>query len=47
VEQLVEIRHHKPEGREFDSRFCHWNSLLTYFFRPHYGPRVHSASEQK
>ena len=31
---LVEALRYKPEGREFDSRWCHWNFLLTSF-RPH------------
>ena len=30
----------------FDSRWCHWNFSLTYSFRPHYGPRVDSASNR-
>ena len=25
VEQLLEALRYKPEGREFDSRWCHWN----------------------
>jgi hypothetical protein len=25
VAQLVEALRYKPEGRGFDSRFCHWN----------------------
>jgi hypothetical protein len=29
VVQLVEALRHKPEGRDFDSRMCHWNSSLT------------------
>jgi hypothetical protein len=28
--QLVEGPLYKPEGREFDSRRCHWNFSLTY-----------------
>jgi hypothetical protein len=28
VAQLVEALRYKPEGREFDSRWCHWNFLL-------------------
>ena len=24
VAQLVEVLRHKPEGRGFDSRWCHW-----------------------
>jgi len=31
------------EGRGFDSRWCHWNSSLTWSFRPHYGPGIDSA----
>jgi hypothetical protein len=27
--QLVEALRYKPEGREFDSRWCHWKFLLT------------------
>jgi hypothetical protein len=29
VAQLVEALRYKPEGREFDSRLCHWNFSLT------------------
>ena len=29
VAQLVEARRYKPEGRGFDSRWCHWNFSLT------------------
>jgi hypothetical protein len=29
VAQLVEALPYKPEGRVFDSRFCHWNFSLT------------------
>jgi hypothetical protein len=29
VAQLVEALCHKPEGRGFDSRLCHWNISLT------------------
>jgi hypothetical protein len=39
---VVEALRYKPEGREFDSRWCHWIFSLTYF-RSHYGPRVDSA----
>jgi hypothetical protein len=28
VAQLVEALHYKPEGRGFDSRWCHWNFSL-------------------
>ena len=39
--QLVEGLRYKPEGRGFNSRWCHWNFS---FFRPHYGPGVDSVS---
>jgi len=29
VAQLVEAMRYKPEGRGFDSRWCHWNFSLT------------------
>jgi hypothetical protein len=29
VAQLVEALRYKPEGRGFDSRFCHWKFSLT------------------
>jgi hypothetical protein len=29
VAQLVEALRYKPEGRGFDSRWCHWISALT------------------
>ena len=45
VEQLVKALRYKPEGRGFDSRWCHLNSSLTSF-RPHYGPRFDSASNR-
>ena len=44
--QLVEALRYKPEGRWFDSRWCHWNFSLTKSFRPHYGPGVDSASNR-
>jgi hypothetical protein len=28
VEQLVRALRYKPEGRGFDSRWCHWNFYL-------------------
>jgi hypothetical protein len=46
VAQLVEALCYKSDGRGFDSRWCHWNSSLTYFFRPHYGPGVDSVSNR-
>jgi hypothetical protein len=29
VAQLVEALRYKPEGRAFDSRWCHWNFSFT------------------
>jgi hypothetical protein len=29
VAQLIEALCYKPEGRVFDSRWCHWNFSLT------------------
>ena len=37
---------YRPEGRGFDSRWCHWNFSLKQFFRPHFGPGVDSASNR-
>jgi len=44
--QFVDALRYKPEGRGFDSRWCHWNLSLTYSFRPHYGPGIDSASKR-
>ena len=44
VAQFVESLHYKPEASGFDSPWCHRNFSSTYSFRPHYGPRVESAS---
>ena len=44
--QLVEALHYKSEGRGFDSRWCHWNFLLTQSFRPPCGPGVDLASNR-
>jgi len=46
VAQLVEALRYKPEGRGFDSRWCHWNFSSTQSFRSHYGPGVDSASNR-
>jgi hypothetical protein len=46
VVQLVEALRYKPEGRKFESLWCHWNFSLTYSFRPHYGPGIGSASNR-
>ena len=43
---VVEALRYKPEGRGFDSRWCHWNFSLTHSFRPRYGPGVDSASNR-
>jgi len=40
VTQLVEALRYKPEGRGFDSRWCHCDFSLTYYFRAHYGTGV-------
>ena len=46
VAQLVEALRYRPEGRGFDSRWCHRNFSLTKSFRPHYGPGVDSVSNR-
>jgi len=46
VAQLVKALRYKPEGRGFNSRWCHWNFSVTQSFRPHYGPGVDSASNR-
>ena len=43
---MVKVLRYKSEGRWFDSRWCHWNFSLTYFFRSHYDPGVDSASNR-
>jgi len=45
--QLVEALRYKPEGRGFNSRWCHLNFSFTYSFRPHYGTGVDSAFNRK
>jgi hypothetical protein len=40
---VVEALRYKPEGRGFDSQWCHWIFLLTSSFWSHYGPGVDSA----
>jgi hypothetical protein len=40
--QLVEELRYKPEGRGFDSRWCHWNFSFSYSFRPNCAPGVES-----
>ena len=44
--QLIEALRYKPEGRGFDSQWCHWIFSLTQSFRTHYGPGVNSASNR-
>jgi len=46
VWRLVELLSYKPEGRGFDSRWGHQYFSLTQSFRPHYEPRVDSASNR-
>ena len=43
---VVKALCYKPEGRWFDSRWCHWNFSLTQSFRSHYGPGIDSASNR-
>jgi len=45
VALFVDALRYKPEGRRFDSRWCHWN-LLAKRFRLHYGPGDDSASNR-
>jgi len=44
--QLVEALRCKPEGRGFDSRWCHWNYSSTKSFRSLYDPGVDSVSNR-
>ena len=44
--QLVKALRYKPQGRGFDSRWCHRKFSLTWSFRPHYGPGAESASNR-
>jgi hypothetical protein len=46
VAQMVEALRYQPEGRGFDSQWCHWNFSLTKSLRPHYVPGVDSASSR-
>jgi len=46
VAQLVEALRYKPEGRGFDSQWCHWIFLFTSSFWPHYGLGADSASNR-
>jgi hypothetical protein len=46
VAPLVGALPYNPEGREFDSWWCHWNFSLTLSFRSQYGPGVDSVSNR-
>jgi len=43
---LVEALRYKLEGHGFNFLWCHWIFSLTYFYRPHYGLGVDSASNR-
>ena len=43
---MVEALQYTLKGREFDSRWGHWNFLSNYSFRPLYGPGVDYASNR-
>jgi hypothetical protein len=47
VAQLVEALRDKPEGRGFDSQWCHWNFSLTQSFLPHLDFGIDSSFKQK
>jgi len=42
--QIIQQTRHTLISMRFDSRWCHWNFSLTKSFRPHYSPRIYSAS---
>jgi len=48
VAQLVDALRHKPGGRGFDSRWCHWKFFFIDIksFRSDYGFGVESASNR-
>jgi len=46
VAQFVQAPRYIPVGRGLDSRCCHRNFLLAWYFRPHYGPGVDLASDR-
>ena len=46
VEQVAEALGYKRDGREFDSRWCHWGFWFTYSYRPHNGTGVDAASNR-
>jgi hypothetical protein len=41
---MVETLRNKPEDRVYDSRWCHLNISMIYFYRSHNGPGVDSAA---
>ena len=43
---MVKALRYKQAGRGFDSRWYHWNFLLTQSFRSQYGPGVDTASNR-
>ena len=43
---MVKVLRYKPAGRGFDSRWCHWNFSMTYFFPSHYGHGVDKAPKR-
>jgi hypothetical protein len=45
VAQLVEEVLYKPGVRRFNSQICHWNFLLSLFFRPHWNSGTYSFSD--
>jgi hypothetical protein len=46
VAQLIEALRYNPEGRVFNSQWCHWNFSLPHSFRPHPGLGFGSASNR-
>jgi hypothetical protein len=46
VKQLFAALRYKPEGRGFDSRWCHWNFTLTSLFRLLHSPGIDSSSNK-
>jgi hypothetical protein len=46
VAQLVDALRYKPEGRDFDFRWCHWTFSFTLFFRAHDGFGVELGSNR-
>ena len=44
--QLFETQRYNLKGREFASRWCHWNFSLTKSFRSPYDPGVYSLCKR-